>query len=136
MGRADSTVRFSNAEKSLVVALGVYVILDVLLTPPAGIETRDPAKVTGIGIAGLALLFIGLGLSIAAIVMLFRRSKWSPHVAIVAAILFLPAFLSEQTGRFSALAPPTGIEVIEWVQALVVVVTIGLGIAVLRAHRQ
>ncbi len=136
MASADSTMRFSNVEKSLVVALGAYIILDVLLTPPVGIETRDPTKVTGIGIAGLVLLFIGLGLSIAAIVMLFRRSKRSPNVAIVAAILFLPAFLSEQTGSFSALAPPTGTEVIEWVQALVVVVTIGLGTAVLRAHRQ
>ena len=136
MASADSTLRFSNAEKSLVIALGAYIILDVLLTPPVGIETRDPTKVTGIGIAGLVLLFIGLGLSIAAIVMLLRRSTRSPIVAIVAAILFLPAFLSEQTGRFSALAAPTGIEVIEWVQALVVVVTIGLGIAVWRAHRQ
>jgi hypothetical protein len=136
MASTDSTPRFSTAEKSLVVALGAYIILDVLLTPPVGIETRDPTKVTGIGIAGLVLLFIGLGLSIVAIVMLFRRSKWSPIVAIVAALLFLPAFLSEQTGRFSALAAPTGIEVIEWVQALVVVVTIGLGTAVLRAHRQ
>ena len=136
MASADSTLRFSNAEKSLVVALGAYIILDVLLTPPVGIETRDPTKVTGIGIAGLVLLFIGLGLSIAAIVMLFRRSKRSPSVAMVAAVLFFPAFLSEQTGNFSALAPPTGIEVIEWVQALVVVVTIGLGTAVLRAHRQ
>src|SRR5260370_14327408 len=119
-----------------MVTTGAYGILDVVITPTVGSETRDPTKVTGIGIAGLVLLFIGLGLSIAAIVMLFRRSKRSPNVAIVAALLFLPAFLSEQTGRFSALAPPTGIEVIEWVQALVVVVTIGLGIAVLRAHRQ
>jgi len=116
----------------LAIALGSYILLDILLTPPVGIETRDPSKVTGIGIVGLVLLFIGLALSIVALVMLLRGSRLAPIVAIVSAALFLPAFLSEQTGHFSSLPAPIGIEWIEWVQAAVAVATIGLAVAVLR----
>ncbi len=52
----------------LAVVLFAYIVLDVLLTPVAGFETRGPAKVHVIGLAGLALLFVGLALSIVAIV--------------------------------------------------------------------
>jgi hypothetical protein len=58
----------------LAITLGAYVVCDILLTPPAHLETRDPAKVTGLGIATLALLFLGLALAVVAIVLLFRRS--------------------------------------------------------------
>ena len=116
----------------LAVALAVYIVCDVLLTPPAGIETRNPAFVTGVGVAGLVLLFVGLALSIVALVFLFRGSTRVSIVAIVAAVLYLPAFLTEQTGNFSSLPPPTGIEVIELVQAVVAVIVIGLGLSLLR----
>ena len=72
----------------LAVVLVSYIVLDVLLTPLAGFETRDPAKVHVTGVAGLALLFVGLALSIVAIILLFRRSGWAPMFAIVAAALY------------------------------------------------
>src|ERR1700688_2883144 len=108
-------MKFSAPEILLAVTLGVYVGLDVLLTPPAGLETRDPSHVTVIGIVSLALLFVGLGLSIVASVLMFRRSRRMPIIAIVAALLFLPAFLAEQTGNFSSLRAPAAIERIELV---------------------
>jgi hypothetical protein len=104
------------------------------LTPLGGFETRDPAKVHAVGVAGLALLFLGLALSIVALVLLFRRSGRAPMVAIVAALLYYPAFLTEQTGTFSSLTAPTAIERIEVVQAIVAAGAIGVGIWMLRGR--
>ena len=67
-------MKFSKAQRVLGVALVAYVVADVLLTPPAHLETRDPALVTTVGNAALVLLFLGLALSIVALVLLFRRS--------------------------------------------------------------
>lgn len=116
----------SNATRILAVVLAAYIVCDILLTPPAGLETRDPAKVTGLGYGVLGLLFIGLAVGIVALVLLFRRSRRAPMVAIVAAVLYLPAFFAEQAGLFSALRPPIAIQRVEWVQAVVAVVAIGL----------
>ena len=118
---------------TLAGTLATYIVCDVLLTPIAGIETRPVAKVYAVGFAVLGLLFLGLVLAIVALVLLFRRSERSPIVAIVAALLFLPAFMAEQTGHFSAVAPPLGIERIEFVQAIVAVIAIGLSLSVLRS---
>jgi hypothetical protein len=126
-------MKLSNAARVLAVALAAYITCDILLTPPAGLETRDPAKVTGLGYAVLGLLFIGLALGIVALVLLFRRSRRAPMLAIVAAVLYLPAFLAEQAGLFSALRPPIAIQRVEWVQAVVAVVAIGLGSWLLRS---
>lgn len=52
--------------------------------------------------------------------------------AIIAAVLFLPAFLAEQTGYFSSLRAPDGIERLELVQGVVAVLAIGLGFWMLR----
>jgi hypothetical protein len=120
----------------LAIVLVAYVVLDVLLTPVGGFETRDPAKVYVIGLAGLALLFVGLALSIVAIVLLFRRSRRAPLFAIVAAALYYPAFLTERTGTFSSLPAPTAIERLELVQAVVAVIALGLGGWMLRAEQK
>jgi hypothetical protein len=55
-----------------------------------------------------------------------------PTVTIVAAVLYLPAFLAEQTGLFSTLRPPIAMQRVEWVQAVVAVIAIGLGFWLLR----
>ena len=118
--------------RGLAIVLLAYVVCDVLLTPPAHLETRDPAKVTALGIAGLALLFVGLALGIIALVLLLRGSKRSPVVAIIGAVLYIPAFLSEQTGPFSSLRAPVAIEWVEWLQFVVVLIAIGLIVLLLR----
>ena len=125
-------MRLSRAGLLLAIILVVYIVLDVLLTPVGGFETRDPAKVHVVGFAGLALLFVGLVLSIVAIVLLFRRSGRAPTFAIVAAVLYYPAFLTERTGIFSSLPAPAAIEQIELVQAVVAAIAIGIGIWMLR----
>jgi hypothetical protein len=125
-------MRLSRAGQLLAIILVVYVVLDVLLTPLGGFETRDPAKVHVVGLAGLALLFIGLALSIVALVLVFRRSARAPLFAIVAAVLYYPAFLTELTGTFATLPAPTAIARIELVQAVVAAFAIGVGIWMLR----
>jgi hypothetical protein len=127
-----SGMRQSNAARILAVALAAYIICDILLTPPAGLETRPVAKVTGLGFATLGLLFAGLAVSIVALVLLFRRSRRTPVVAIVAAVLYFPAFLAEQAGLFSGVRPPIGIERVEVVKAVVAVITVGLALWVLQ----
>jgi hypothetical protein len=125
-------MKLSANGRILAITLGVYVVCDILLTPPAHLETRDPARVTALGIATLGLLFLGLALAVVAIVLLFRGSPRAPTAAILAAVLYLPAFLAEQTGNFSALRAPVAIETVEWVQAVVVLIAIGVGYLMLR----
>jgi hypothetical protein len=128
-------VRLSRAGLILAIILVVYVVLDFLLTPLGGFETRDPAKVHVVGLAGLALLFVGLVLSIVALVLLFRRSGRAPVFAIFAAVLYYPAFLTELSGTFSTLSPPTAIARIELVQAVVAAIAIGVGLLMLRGEK-
>ena len=125
-------MRRSNSERLLAVALVAYIICDILLTPPARLETRNPAYVTTVGIAALALLFLGLVLAVAALVLLFRRSERSSTVAIVAALLYFPAPLTELTGHFSSLRPPVAIAWLELVQAVVALIIVGVGFWTLR----
>ena len=126
-------MKLSNAARILAVALAAYIVCDFLLTPPAGLETRDPAKVTGLGFAVLGLLFIGLALAVVALVLLFRRSRRAPVVAIIAAALYLPAFLAEQAGLFSALRAPVAIQWVEWIQVVVAIIVAGRAFFLLRA---
>jgi len=39
-------VKLEKADWILAVTLVAYIICDVLLTPPAGLETRNPARVS------------------------------------------------------------------------------------------
>jgi hypothetical protein len=127
-------VRWARAGLLLAIILITYIVMDFFLTPLGGFETRDPAKVHPVGLAGLALLFLGLLLSIIALVLLFRRSGRAPMFSIVAAVLYYPAFLTERTGTFSSLPPPTAIERLELVQAIVAAIAIGVGVWMLRGQ--
>jgi hypothetical protein len=84
---------------------------------------------------GLAFLFIGLAMGVVAIVLLLRRSERAPVIGLVAGVLFFPAFVEEQTGHFSSLPAPKGIEAIEIVQACVSVMVIVLSVWALRTDR-
>jgi hypothetical protein len=127
-------LKLSNAAKVLAVTLAAYVVCDVLLTPPAGLETRPVSHVTGLGFVVLGLLFVGLALAIISLVALFRRSRRAPTIAIVAAVLYFPAVLAEQTGNFSSVHAPAAIETVELIQTAVALIVIGAGIWTLRGE--
>jgi hypothetical protein len=131
---AEDDLRLSNPAKVLAVTLAAYIVCDVLLTPPAGLETRPVSHVTGVGFAVLGLLFVGLALAIVSLVLLFRRSRRAPTIAIVAAVLYFPAVLAEQTGNFSSVHAPAAIETVELIQAAVALVLIGVGTWTLRTE--
>jgi hypothetical protein len=117
---------------ALGVTLAAYIVCGVLLTPPAGFETRDPAKVTTFGIATLVLLFVGLALSVTALVLLFRGSGRSPLFAIAAAVLYFPAFLAEVTGTFASLRPPVAISRLEILQGVIALIVLAVSFWMLR----
>jgi hypothetical protein len=131
---AEDDLRLSNPAKVLAVTLAAYIVCDVLLTPPAGLETRPVSHVTGVGFAVLGLLFVGLALAIVSLVLLFRRSRRAPTIAIVAAVLYFPAVLAEQTGNFSSVHAPAAIETVELIQAAVALVLIGVATWTLRTE--
>jgi hypothetical protein len=111
----------------LAVTLVAYIVCDVLLTPPAGLETRPVSHVTGFG-----LLFVGLALAIVSLVLLLRSSRRTAMVAIIAAVLYSPAVLAEQTGHFSSVRAPAAIESVELIQAALALILVGVGIWTLR----
>jgi hypothetical protein len=123
----------SGRSRILLVLLVIYSLSDILLTPLGGLETRPPAQVTTFGLATLGLLFAGLALGVVSLVLLFYRPRRSPILAIIAGILYFPAFLTEQAGYFSSLRPPIAIETLEIIQALVSIVVILMALSV---HRQ
>lgn len=119
--------KLSRKANYLVVLLVVYVIADILLTPLGGLETRPVSKVTTIGFTTVTLLFIGLALNIACLVLTLRHYKRSPIFGVIGSILYFPAAIADQTGQFSSLAPPTGITYVEIIEGLIAIGIIVLG---------
>jgi len=122
----------SGRSRILLLFLIIYVVSDILLTPLGGLETRPPSQVTTLGLATLGLLFAGLALGVVSSVLLFYKPRRSPILAIVAGILYFPAFLAEQAGYFSSLRPPVAIETLEIVQTLVSIVMMLVALNVYR----
>ncbi len=114
----------SGNAKILAIGFVLYIVLDVLLTPVGGLETRPASDVTTIGFISLGLLFVGLALFVVSLALLSYRPRRVPILAVIGGILYFPAFLTDQTGVFSTLRPPAGIAALELVQALVAIVII------------
>jgi hypothetical protein len=125
-------LRLSNPARVLALTLAAYIVCDILLTPPAGLETRPVSHVTGLGFTVLGMLFVGLALAIVSLVLLFRRSLRATTVAIVAAVLYFPAVLAEQTGNFSSVRAPAAIETVELIQTAIALLVVAAGIWTLR----
>ena len=124
----------SRVGKGLVVLLLAYVVADVLLTPPARLETRDPALVTPLGFVTLGLLFLGLLLAIISVVLLIRGSRRASVFAVIAAVLYFPAATAEWSDHFSKLSPPQAISTVEVVQGFIAALVIVFAIIEMRAH--
>jgi len=101
----NTLARLSRRANYLVWLLIIYVIVDLLLTPLGGLETRPLDQITTLGMTTLGLIFAGLALNIACLVMTLRRYKRSPVLGIIGSILYFPAMIADQTGQFSNLSP-------------------------------
>jgi uncharacterized membrane protein YhfC len=126
-------LRLSTQERVLAITLVAYIVLDILLTPVARLETRSASNITSLGLATLGLIFVGLALAIVSLVLLFRKSPRTPIVAIVAAALYFPCALADLTGNFSSVRQPAAIEVIELIQVVVALVLVAAGFWIRRA---
>lgn len=124
--------KLSNRDWILAATLVGYIVCDLLLTPPAHLETRNPADVTVLGIIALVLLFVGLALAVFALILVARRSRQSPRVAVVAALLYIPAPLTELSGHFSSLRPPPAIALLELVQAIIALLVVAVSVWAIR----
>jgi len=125
-------VSLPTASKALAVTLIVYVVGDILLTPVGHLETRPVARVTGLGFATLALLFIGLALAVVSLAIIFRRSGRPANIAFVSALLYFPAAIADQLGWFSSLRPPTAIAWLEVGQSIVAIIVLALSVWIAR----
>jgi hypothetical protein len=125
-------VKVSGKARYLVGLIVAYIIADFLLTPLGGIETRDVSKVSSIGVATLGLLFTGLALNVICLILLLRNYRRAPIFGVVGSLLYFPAPVAEATGQFSSLSPPTGIAVIEVIEAIIAIAIIITGALVLR----
>lgn len=109
-----------------------YIIADFLLTPLGGLETRPVSQVTTIGFATLGLLFTGLALNIISLILMLRHNNRAPIFGVIGSILFFPAAIVDQKGKFSALSPPAGITYVEAIEALVAISIILFGARLLQ----
>ena len=120
-------MKLSNLAKILAAVIALFLIFGFLLTPAGQLETRSPSKVTVLGIVTLVVYFIGLFAAIAALVLLFRRSRRAPLLAVTAGVLYFPVMVADQSGGFSSLRPPAAISDVEWVEAIVALAAVGVG---------
>lgn len=122
----------STSAKVLAVILVAYIVCDILLTP-AGFETRPVSGITTLGFATLGLIFLGLALIVGSLVLLFRKSRRAPSLAILGLLLYFPALIADRTGLFAALPSPSAITVVEIVQAIIAIFGILLAWRVLQS---
>ena len=125
----------------ITAALVAYLVAGVLLTPLARLETRPVADVTGVGVVVLGLFFVGLILALVSLVLVLLGRASSLSLAILpilAAVLYVPGLVADQTGHLSKLPHPTAIFWVELIQAGIALVLIILALSAVLgqpAHR-
>jgi O-antigen ligase len=122
-------MRLSKTATALLVALAATVLVVVLLTP-VGFETRSPSALRPVGYAAIGTIFVGLGLFLAAIGLIIRKSSLGPSLAIVASALFFFPVIGDQAGYFFSLPIPPAIRILEFVLVVALVIDLSLSVMV------
>jgi uncharacterized membrane protein YhaH (DUF805 family) len=122
-------MKLSRSATALLVVLALTVVVVILLTP-LGFETRPSSDLKPFGYAALVTIFLGLGLFLASIVLLFRRAKLASILAILAAVLFFIPVIGDQFGYFFSVPEPPAIGVLEYVLVVGLLVDLVLAGAV------
>ena len=116
-------MRLGKASWALVVALLMNVLLAILLSP-LGFETRPPTALTLIGYISIGAVAVGVLLSLASIVVIFRGARLASILAIVGSAVLLFPNVTDKVGAFFALPAPPVISALEYVFIAVLVVTL------------
>jgi hypothetical protein len=119
---------------ALTAVLVLNVVLVILLTP-LGFESRPTADLKVVGYAAIAIIFTGLILDVASIILLFWKTRWASLVAIIASILFFFPIVGDLAGYFFSIPIPPVIRTLEYIFTVVLLVTVFLASMVCRAGR-
>jgi hypothetical protein len=111
----------SKNAKTLVVLLLVFVFLDFLISPVV-FETRGSALLGNpSSLRWLVVLFLGLFLNIAAIVLLFVKPRVGALVSAVGSILYLVVTVGDELGFVTPLKAPAAVSAVEVIIAVVLI---------------
>jgi hypothetical protein len=125
-------MKLSRNVMALAALLVVNVLLVFLLTP-LGFESRPSTDLKTVGYIAIGTIFVGLALDLASIaLLLLRRVRSASSLAIVGSILFFFPILGDQTGSFFSLPIPPVINTLEYIFAVVLLVTLVLAAKVYR----
>jgi uncharacterized membrane protein YhaH (DUF805 family) len=124
-------MRLSRNATALAAVLVVNVLLVFLLTP-LGFESRPSTELKTLGYVAIGTIFVGLALDLASIALLARRLRLASALAIIASILFFVPIVGDQVGFFFSLPIPPVINALEYVFAVVLLVTLYLAWRVYR----
>jgi len=124
-------VRLSRNVVALAVALAVNVALIILLTP-LGFETRPATDLKTVGYIAIGTIFAALALDVASIALLFSRARLASILAIVGSILLFFPIFGDQTGSFFSLPIPPVIHTLEYIDVVVLLVSLFLAWKVYR----
>jgi len=118
----------------LAVALVVNVLLIILLTP-LGFESRPATDLKTVGYIAIGTIFAALILDVASFALLFRRVRLASSLAIVGSILLFFPIFGDQAGSFFSLPIPPAIHTLEYIDVVVLLVTLFLASRVYRDSR-
>ncbi len=127
-------MKLSRGVLALGAALASNVVLAILLSP-LGYESRPPTALTIVGYIAIGTVFAGLILDLASIILLFWRTRLASRLAIIGSIIFVFPNVADQTGSFFSRPIPAVINTLEYVFAVVLVVTLFLASAVYRESK-
>src|SRR6476660_19037 len=127
-------MKLSRNVMALAVALAVNVVLVILLTP-LGFESRPATDLKTVGYIAIGTIFTGLALDVASFALLFRRVRLASMLAIVGSILFFFPIFGDQAGSFFSLPNPPAIHTLEYIDVVVLPVTLSLASRVYRDSR-
>ena len=124
-------MRVSRNVLALAAALAVNVALIILLTP-LGFETRPATALKTVGYIAIGTIFAALALNVASMALLFRRARLASILAIVASVLLSFPTFGDQAGSFFSLPIPPVIRTLEYIDVVVLLVTLFLAWQVFR----
>ena len=127
-------MKLSRNVLALAVALAVNVALIILLTP-LGFESRPATDLKTVGYIAIGTIFAALALDVASIALLFRRARLASILAIVGSILLFFPIIGDQTGSFFSLPIPPAIHALEYIDVVVLLVTLFLASKVYRESK-
>jgi hypothetical protein len=124
-------MKLSRNVLALAVALAVNVALIILLTP-LGFETRPATDLKTVGYIAIGTIFAALILDVASFALLFRRARLASSLAIIGSILLFFPIFGDQAGSFFSLPIPPVIHTLEYIDVVVLLVTLFLASKVYR----